>query len=181
MSEIFQGKCTCHNSITLRCYGSVNLTISECPQLGKVQLIVFCGWSNETFDPLILKHFPKLKTLRFEYGTLLNFRRDFPHLKHLKVNIKYKNKDNYTQTENNNIHFIFWDVYMHFTLWNKLCFQQIMREGGNLDNTPLAHVNIFKTGRVVNLESHTLGWRMLTQRMRAASVLVSFRLLASFA
>lgn len=56
-------------------------------QSKNVRQIIFCGWSNETFDPMILTHFPRLRTLRIESGAISKIDSDFPKLKNLKVSL----------------------------------------------------------------------------------------------
>lgn len=56
-------------------------------QLKNIRHILFCAWSNETFNPSLLMIFPRLRTLRFESGTLSQIESDFPKLKNLKVSL----------------------------------------------------------------------------------------------
>lgn len=84
-NETQHGKCTWQNH-NLKCYGVIfNVTSFQFNLLMNTQEIVFCGWPKEVFDPSILKEFSKLNKLHIENGRLLHIEKDFPHLKHLKV------------------------------------------------------------------------------------------------
>lgn len=71
---------------TLQCFGGVsnlyNLSINEVMLADE---LVLCGWPKTTFDPSILKHFPKIKILRIEHSNLTHINNDFPELKYLQV------------------------------------------------------------------------------------------------
>lgn len=54
-------------------------------RLKKVHEVVLCGWPNTTFNPMILKHFPKMRSFRMEYGQMIEMENDFPRLNHLQV------------------------------------------------------------------------------------------------
>lgn len=87
LSDSTQTKCIRYNR-TIQCNGNVNhLFRFKEHRLRKIRTIIFCGWPNETFDPIILLNFPKLKSLHFEYGPLLNISDNFPKLNHLQVNL----------------------------------------------------------------------------------------------
>lgn len=73
------------NSVNGSSSALCNSNLSNPKHFGKVWHIIFCGWSNDTFDPMILKKFPRLKTIVIEHGPLQFINVEFPHLKHVKV------------------------------------------------------------------------------------------------
>lgn len=83
--EASTSECSWYNH-TLQCYGGTsNLHLMSAHRLRRTDYIIFCGWPNITFDPLILKQFPKVRALRIENSNLTNIDKDFPQLMHLQV------------------------------------------------------------------------------------------------
>lgn len=77
-------KCVWHNR-SLKCSGSVDKLEIISNLTSKIHHVVFCNWTNETFDPSILASFRKLRSIHLEYGALAEISGDFPHLPHLTV------------------------------------------------------------------------------------------------
>lgn len=84
-SDESQHRCMLHNS-TARCYGrAIDLQHIKAQHAHDVRQIIFCNWQNETFDPMILTKFTKLKAFHMEYGMMKYLANDFPQLYHLQV------------------------------------------------------------------------------------------------
>lgn len=80
-----QHMCILHNH-TVQCYGNaLDLQRIKAQRAQHVRQIIFCGWHNETFDPMILTKFTKLKAFHMEYGDIQYMVNEFPQLNHLQV------------------------------------------------------------------------------------------------
>lgn len=81
------GQCTLVNGSTLHCIGGIeNIDFTQPAQMDITELILFC-WPVSHFDaPLVLNHFPNIRTLRIEQSdNLTHIEKDFPALHYLEV------------------------------------------------------------------------------------------------
>ncbi|KAM7343813.1 protein singed wings 2 isoform 1-T1 [Cochliomyia hominivorax] len=97
--EATVGNCTRYGRYgALRCYGGMNnlLTINDIysdQKVRKMEEIIFCGWPEQVFNPLIdLQPFPKIKSLTIEYSDMTEIIFDFPEMFYLEtINISWTN------------------------------------------------------------------------------------------
>ncbi|XP_037941448.1 protein singed wings 2-like, partial [Teleopsis dalmanni] len=93
--EATAGNCTRYGSYgALRCYGGMN-NLPSIPEqkVRKLEEIIFCGWPENVFNPLIdLQPFPKIRTLTIEYSNFTEIIFDFPEMFYLQtINISWTN------------------------------------------------------------------------------------------